>query len=101
MTGLDVTPKEHPHQRQKKGRPLARLLKASYQEAFSKDSGLIQATRQAYFKMHHPNYDHERSHDLSCTFQEMATSAGLMGSEVHEVQEVWTGKKDLWAAHHM
>ena len=39
--------------------------------------------------------------DLTCTFQEMATSAGLMDSEVHEVQEVWTGQKDLQATHHM
>ena len=49
--------------------------------------------------MHHPNYDHEGSHDLSCTFQEMATTTGLMGSELHEAQEVWTGQKGLQAAH--
>ena len=47
--------------------------------------------------MHHPNYDHEGSQDLSHTFQEMATSAGLMDLEVYEVQEVWTGWKDHWA----
>ena len=34
---------------------------------------------------------------FSHTFQEMATSAGLMGSEVHKVQEGWTGQKDPWA----
>ena len=31
----------------------------------------------------------------------MATSANLMGSEVHDVQEVWTSQKDYKAAHHM
>ena len=31
----------------------------------------------------------------------MATSAGLVDSEVHKVQEVWTGQKDLWVAHFM
>ena len=41
------------------------------------------------------------SYDLSQTFQEMATSAGLIGSEVHEVQEVWTGQNDLWATYHV
>ena len=51
--------------------------------------------------MHHANYDHKGSQDLSYTFQDMATSAGLMDSEGHEVQEVWTGWKDLWAAHHV
>ena len=29
----------------------------------------------------------------------MATSASLMGSDVHEVQEVWTGQKDLQVTH--
>ena len=67
-----------------------RLLKENHQEAFRKDSNLIQATRCMYFKMHCPNYDHEGSQDLSHTFQEMATSVGLMDSEVHKVQEVWT-----------
>ena len=98
---LDVTPKEHPHQRQKKGRPLVRLLKESHQEASRKDSDLIDTTRWVYFKMCCPNIDHEGSHDLSHTFQEMATSTGLMSSEVHEVQEVWTGHKDLQATCHM
>ena len=49
--------------------------------------------------MHHPNYNHEGSHDLSHTFREMATSTGLMGSDVYEVQEAWTGQRDLWVAH--
>ena len=90
MASLDVTPEEHPCQRQKEGRALVRFLKENHQEAFKKDSDLIQATRHMYFKMHCPNYD-KGSQDLSHTFQEMATSAGLMGMEVHEVQEVWTG----------
>ena len=50
----DITPEEQPYQRQKEGRPLARLLKESHQEAFEKDSDLTQVTRLAYFKMHHP-----------------------------------------------
>ena len=31
----------------------------------------------------------------------MATSANLMGSEVHKVQEMWTGQKAIRAAHCM
>ena len=88
---LDVTLEDHPHQRQKEGRPLVRLLKESCWEA----SDLIQTIRGVYFKMHHPAFDHEGSQDLSCTFQKMATSAGLMDSEIHKVQEVWAGQKDL------
>ena len=59
VTELDVTLEEHPHQRWKEGRPLVRLLKKNHWEAFRKDFNLIQATRQAYFKMHCPNYDQE------------------------------------------
>ena len=91
VTGLETTPKEHLCQRWKEGRLLVRLLKQNQWEVFRKDSEIFQATRQAYFKMYCPDYDHEGSHDLSCIFQEMATSAGLMGSEVHEVHDVWTG----------
>ena len=99
--GLDITPEEQLHQRQKEGRPLARLLKESCQEAFRKDCKLILVTKWAYFKTHHPHYDHEGSHNLSHTFKEMATSAGLLSSDVHEVQQVWTGQKDLWVTHCM
>ena len=42
---------------------------------------------------------HKGSYDLSSTFREMATSTNLMGSEVHEVQEAWTGWKNLRAAY--
>ena len=90
--GLDITPEEWHCQRQKEGRPLARLLKESHQG----DSKLVQLTRQAYFKTHCPVCNHKGSNNLSHTFKEMATSADLLGSDVHEVQQVWTGQKDLW-----
>ena len=57
--------------------------------------------RWAYYKTHTPNYKYEGSNDLFSTFREMATSANLMVSEVHEVKEVWTGQKDLQSAHHV
>ena len=75
--GLDITPEEWPCQRQKEVRPLVRVLKDSHQEALGKDSKCIQVSRQAYFKTHHPNYDHKGSQDLSHSFKEVATSTGL------------------------
>ena len=39
--------------------------------------------------------------NLFSTCREMATSDNFMGSEVHEVWEVWTGQKDLRAAYCM
>ena len=75
------------------------LLKESHCKAFEKDSDLVWMTRQNYFKMHSPEFDHEGSHDLSHMFWEMATSTGLLDSDVHKVLDVWTGQKDLWATH--
>ena len=98
---LDDTPKEPLHHRWKEGRSTVRCLKENCQEAFSKESELIRMTRWDYYKTHGPNYEHEGSHNLSSTFRDMATSANLMGSEIHKVQEVWTGWKNLQAAHHV
>ena len=96
---LDMTPEEWPHCRWKDRRPAAKLLKESHCKAFEKDSDLVQMTRQNYLKMHYPESDHRGSHDLSCMFQELTTSAGLLDSDVHDVQDMWTGQKYLWATH--
>ena len=39
------------------------------------------------------------SYDLMLVFWEMAASTGLLDSDVHKVQEEWSGQKDLWATH--
>ena len=97
---LDDTSKKHPHQRQKEGRLVAKLLKDSCQEAFSKElEEVIKAARWAYYRIHHPNFEQERSHDLSSTVWEMANMTNLLGTEIHEVQESWTSQKDLKATY--
>ena len=90
------TSEEPPHQKQKNVNPLMKLLKEGQWEAFTKDSDLVQNTRSVYFRTNHPNFDHKVSHDLSCTFWEMVDSAGLLDSEV---QDTWTGWKELKYAH--
>ena len=52
-----------------------------------------------YFEVHYPAFDWEGSHNLSSLFQEMITSANLLGSKIYEVQEVWAGWKELRVAH--
>ena len=76
-----------------------KLLKEPHWEAFSKESEVIKVARWAYYQTHHPSFEQEGSHNLSSTFQEMATSANLLGNEIHEEQESWTGWKDLKAAY--
>ena len=52
----------------------------------------------AYYKAHQPNFEQEEGYDLPSTFWQMATSTNLLGTEIHEVQESWDGRKDLPAA---
>ena len=61
---LDVTPEEQPHQKQKDRRPLRRLLKESCWEAFSKDTEIIKAARQAYHPFHRGMFIQEGSYDM-------------------------------------
>ena len=42
-----------------------------------------------------PDFDHEILHYLSHTFKEMADSAGHLKSDIYEVQDAWTGQKNL------
>ena len=51
--------------------PLRKSLKGSQQEAFTKDSNLMQQAREDYFKTNHPCFDHETSCNLSDVFWDM------------------------------
>ena len=57
------------HQKQKDRMPFKKLLKGGQQEAFRKDSDLVQRAREAYFKTNCPDFDCEISCDLSHTFE--------------------------------
>ena len=91
---------ELPHQKWKDMIPLKILLKGGWQEAFAKDLDLVQGAREAYFRTNCPHFDCKFSCDLSCTFWEMADSAGLLESGIYEVQDTGTGWKDLRCTNH-
>ena len=57
----------------------------------------MKAARWAYYKAHWSNFNQEVSYDLSSTFWQMTTSTNLLGTEIHEVEESWGGRKDFWA----
>ena len=81
--------------KQKDEMPLTKSLKGSQQEAFAKDSDLMQQAREDYFKTNHPHFNCETLHDLSGVFQDMITCANLLGSQIYKIQEVWMGQEDL------
>ena len=100
MAEIAETSEELPHQKQKYGMPLKKLLKGGQWEAFTKDSDIVQRARGACLRTNHPDFNCEIMCDLSHTFWEMADSAGLLESDIYKVQDAWTGQKDLCTANH-
>ena len=98
---LDYTPEELPCQKWKERRPVAKALKEPHHKAFSKELAVMRMARQAYYKTHRPNFKQKGSDDLSSTFQQMATSANLLGTDIYGVQEDWGGRRDLWATNQL
>ena len=94
------TSEELPCQKWKDRMPFKKLLKGGQQEAFAKDSDLVQQAREAYFRTNHPDFSHKVLHDLSHTFWEVVDSASLLESGIYEVWDAWTGQKDLHSANH-
>ena len=81
---LDETLKGILTRDEKREETVAKPLKESHQEASSRELEVIKVARQAYYRTHHPSFEHKVSHNLS-TFQEMATSTNFLGNEIHEV----------------
>ena len=82
---------ELPHQKQKDGMPLKKLLKGAQQEAFSKDSDLVQQAREAYFRTSHPDFDCEVQRNLATLLQDKIVSASLLDS-----QDLWNPRDLDW-----
>ena len=69
-------------------------------EAFLKDSDLVQHIRWTYFRAHPSVFHKEVTYELTNVFREMAEMAGLMDTEIHQIQDQWQGKKELQVANH-
>ena len=54
--------------------------------------------RETYFLLHHPNFNHENTHDFSEVFQCMAKKADLFGSAIFKITEIWLVQDELWQA---
>ena len=93
-------PREPPQQRQREEDPLSEHLRGAHREAFHKDSDLVQHIRQTYFRAHSLVFHKEVTHDLADIFGEMAKMAGLIGTEIHPIQDQWQRKKELHMANY-
>ena len=95
-----MTPEEQPHQRWKNGRPQGRLLKESIRRPFQRTQ--ISSRQQGGITIPptsecSPRRDPMTWHQSS---EKMAQETNLLNTEIHKVQEVWTGGWELKSANH-
>ena len=76
-------------------------LSKSHQEAFNRDSRLVQKAREDYFWANWLHFNNKNSSDLTGIFQNMIESTSLLGSETFEIQETWMGWHDLEYANYV
>ena len=94
-----MTPEESP-KKWKEKILLHKALSRSHQEAFSKDSKLVQKAREDYYQENCPHFDSKTSCNMADLFQSMIKSASLLSSEIHEIKETWTGQSELQYANY-
>ena len=79
---------------------LHKALSRSHQEAFSRDSKLVQKARQDYYRENCLHFDSETLCNMADIFWNMIESDGLLSSEIHEIKETWTGQSELQYANY-
>ena len=77
------TSEELPHLKQKDEMPLKKSLKGDWQEAFAKDSDLVQQATEDYFRTNCPHINCETSCDLSGVLQDMIAFVSLLDSQIY------------------
>ena len=73
-TTSKVTPKEPPHSKQKEEMLFHKALSRSHQEAFSRDSRLVQKVREDYYQENCLHFDSKTSCNMVDIFQSMIKS---------------------------
>ena len=99
-TTSKATSEGSPSSKQWEVQPWNKVLKQSCSEAFSWDTNLVKEARKEHFKRHSYNFSMEGTHDLLEVFRQMAESADLLGTTIHEIQEVWMGPVELKQANY-
>ena len=80
--------------------PWNKVLKQSHSEVFSQDTDLVKEARKEYFSRHSYNFTAEGTCNLLEVFKQMAKSANLLGTSIHEIQAVWMGPDELRQANY-
>ena len=75
-------------------------LKPSQADAFLRDSGLVVEARSCFFSKHSYNFNQDGNCDLSTVFKKLAKKAGLLGTNIYEIEASWTGTEELKQANY-
>ena len=94
-TTSKVTPEEPPHSRWKEKTFFHKTMSRSHQEAFSRDSRLVQKAREDYYQENHLHFKSKTTYNMADVFLSMIESAGLLCSKIYKIQETWTGWHEL------
>ena len=71
---------------------LHKALSRSHQEAFSRDSKLVQRVREDYYQENHPCLDCKISCNMGDIIWSMIKSTALLSSKIYKIKETWTGQ---------
>ena len=61
---------------------------------------MVKEARREFFLKHSYNFTTDGTHELSKTFRQLAVSANLLGTSIHEIQSSWTGPKEMKQANY-
>ena len=89
-----------PNPKKQETPPWFKLLKPSCAEAFLRDSDIVVEARLCFFSKHSYNFNQDGNHDLSGIHKKLAVSAGLLGTDIHEIEASWTGPEELKQANY-
>ena len=90
-----------PAPRGERSLPGAEHSSLSCTKAFSQDSDLVKEARREFFLKHSSHFTTEGTHNLSEIFKQMAMSADLLGTSIHEIQASCTGPNGLKQANYV
>ena len=84
-----------PNPKKQETPPWFQSLKPSQADAFLRDSELVVEARLYFFSKHSYNFNQDRNRDLSEVFKKLAEKAGLLGTNIYEIEASWTGPEEL------
>ena len=89
-----------PNHKKQKTLPWFKSLKPSQAYAFLWDSDLVVEARLHFFSKHSYNFNQDGNCDLSEVFKKLAKKAGLLGTNIYEIEASWTGPEELKQANY-